>query len=131
MFKFKGISSEEMQVVVAEEEHFIARAAQRYETIENEKKKGQIRVIKVDLDNNEVRLQNVEFEVLNQKGEVVDRLKTDKNGEAVTKRLPIDEQYTIREIKTLEKYVLTEATKTVTLKENQIADIQFQNEKKK
>lgn len=100
-------------------------------TIENKKKKGQIRVIKVDLDNNEVRLQNVEFEVLNQKGEVVDRLKTDKNGEAVTKRLPIDEQYTIREVKTLEKYVLTEETKTVTLKENQIEDIQFENEKKK
>lgn len=100
-------------------------------TIENEKKKGQIRVIKLDLDNNEVRLQNVEFEVLNQKGEVVDRLKTDKNGEAVTKRLPIDEQYTIREVKTLEKYVLTEETKTVTLKENQIENIEFQNEKKK
>ena len=100
-------------------------------TIENEKKKGQIRVIKVDLDNNEVRLQNVEIEVLNQKGEVVDRLKTDKNGEAVTKRLPIDEQYTIREVKTLEKYVLTEETKTVTLKENQIENIEFQNEKKK
>lgn len=100
-------------------------------TIENEKKKGQVRVIKVDLDNNEVRLPNVEFEVLNQKGEVVDRLKTDKNGEAVTKRLPIDEQYTIREVKTLEKYVLTEETKTVTLKENQIENIEFQNEKKK
>lgn len=40
MFKFKGISSEEMQVVVAEEEHFIARAAQRYETIEIEGRDG-------------------------------------------------------------------------------------------
>lgn len=36
MFKFKGISSEDMQVVVEEEEHFIARAAQRYEITEIE-----------------------------------------------------------------------------------------------
>lgn len=38
MFKFKGISSEDMQVVVAEEEHFIAKAAQRYEVTEIEGK---------------------------------------------------------------------------------------------
>ncbi len=36
MFKFKGISSTDMQVVVEEEEHFIARAAQRYEVTEIE-----------------------------------------------------------------------------------------------
>lgn len=29
MFKFKGISSEDMQVVIEEEEHFIARAGIR------------------------------------------------------------------------------------------------------
>lgn len=40
MFKFKGISSEEMQVVIAEEEHFIARAAQRYGITEIEGKDG-------------------------------------------------------------------------------------------
>lgn len=42
MFKFKGISSEDMQVVIEEEEHFIARASQRYETIEIEGKDGVI-----------------------------------------------------------------------------------------
>ena len=36
MFKFKGISSEDMQVIVQEEEHFIAKAAQRYEVVEIE-----------------------------------------------------------------------------------------------
>lgn len=40
MFKFKGISSEDMQVVIEEEEHFIARAAQRYEITEIEGKDG-------------------------------------------------------------------------------------------
>lgn len=36
MFKFKGISSEDMQVVIEEEEHFLARAGQRYEVTEIE-----------------------------------------------------------------------------------------------
>lgn len=42
MFKFKGISSTEMQVVVEEEEHFLAKAAQRYETTEIEGRDGAI-----------------------------------------------------------------------------------------
>lgn len=42
MFKFKGISSEDMQVVVEEEEHFIAKAAQRYEATEIEGRDGAI-----------------------------------------------------------------------------------------
>lgn len=42
MFKFKGISSEDMQVVIEEEEHFIAKASQRYEMIEIEGKNGAI-----------------------------------------------------------------------------------------
>ncbi|MBQ9658687.1 MAG: hypothetical protein IJV31_07975, partial [Clostridia bacterium] len=42
MFKFKGISSDEMQVIIEEEEHFIARAAQRYEVTEIEGKDGAI-----------------------------------------------------------------------------------------
>lgn len=42
MFKFKGISSDDMQVVVAEEEHFIAKAGQKYEMIEIEGRDGAI-----------------------------------------------------------------------------------------
>lgn len=34
MFKFKGISSEDMQIVIEEEEHFLAKASQRYEVTE-------------------------------------------------------------------------------------------------
>lgn len=42
MFKFKGISSEDMQVIIEEEEHFIARASQRYEMTEIEGRDGAI-----------------------------------------------------------------------------------------
>lgn len=42
MFKFKGIQSDKMGVIIEEEEHFIAKARQRYETLEIEGKDGAI-----------------------------------------------------------------------------------------
>ena len=100
-------------------------------TFTNEKKKGQIRVIKVDMDNNEVLLEGVTFDVLDEKGQVVDTIKTDSKGEATTKRLPIDQKYTVLEKSTLQNYVLTKETQTVTLEQDEIKDITFENEKKK
>lgn len=100
-------------------------------TIKNEKKKGQIRVIKVDQDNNEILIPNVEFNVYDESGNIVDTLVTNEKGEAITKKLPIDQQYLVKESKTGESYVLSEESKTVTLACNQITNITFTNEKKK
>ena len=100
-------------------------------TIENELKKGQIRVIKVDLDNNEVRLEGVEFEVLDKDGNVLEKIITDENGEALTKRYPIRDfsELTLREVKTQENYVLNEEPQTIELTEDEITDIEFTNER--
>ena len=97
----------------------------------NEKKKAQIKVIKVDLDNNQVKLQGVKFNVLNSKNEIVETLTTNANGEATTGRLPIDETYRIQEVSTLQNYVLNSEVKTVTLTQNDIKNITFTNELKK
>lgn len=101
--------------------------------IENELKKGQIKVIKIDQDNEEVRLEGVEFEVLDENNNVLEKIITDENGEALTSRYPIRDysELKIRESKTLENYVLSDEVKTITLKENQIETVTFQNEKKK
>lgn len=40
MFKFKGISSKDMQVIIQEEEHFLAKAPQKYEVIDIEGRDG-------------------------------------------------------------------------------------------
>ena len=96
---------------------------------QNEKKKGQVKVIKIDEDNNEIRLEGVKFDVYDESGNIVDTLTTDKNGEAVSKRLPIDQEYTVQETKTLENYVLTEEPQTVVLEQDQITDLTFENEK--
>ena len=94
-------------------------------TFTNEKKKGQIRVVKIDKDNKEVLLEGVTFDVLNEKGQIVDTIKTDSKGEAITKKLPIDQKYTVIEKETKEEYVLTEETQTVILEHNQIKNIIF------
>ena len=100
-------------------------------TFENELKKGQIRVIKVDEDFNEIKLKGVEFKVYDEDNKLVDTLVTDENGEAVSKRLRIDKKYTIEETKTLQNYILTEEPQTVTLTQDQIKDVKFENEHKK
>ena len=100
-------------------------------TFTNELKKGQVKVIKVDKDNNEVKLKGVEFKVYDEDNNLVDTLITDENGEATSKRLRIDKKYTVQESKTLENYVLNDTPQTVTLTQDQITDITFTNELKK
>ena len=99
--------------------------------VENELKKGQIKVIKVDKDNNEVKLEGVEFEVLDANSKVLEKIVTDKNGEAVTKEYPLRDYSILRlhETKTNEKYVLNEEIREVVLEENKIKDVIFENEK--
>ena len=115
----------EPQTIVLEEDQI------KTVTFKNELKKGQIKVIKVDKDNNEVKLEGVEFKVYDEDENYIETLITDKNGEAVSSKLRIDKQYTVQETKTLEKYVLNEEIKTVLLKEDQITIITFENELKK
>lgn len=98
---------------------------------ENEKKKGQVEVIKVDKDNKEVPIEGVTFEILNSKGEVVDTIKTNGEGKAVSKRLPIDDTYKVREKETRQEYVLSDEIKTIILKQDEITNLTFENEKKK
>ena len=97
-------------------------------TFENELKKGQIRIIKVDMDNNEVKLQGVKFNVYDEDKNLVDTLITDENGEAVSKRLRIDKEYTVQETETLENYVLNDKPQTITLEQDQIKNMTFENE---
>ena len=100
-------------------------------TFENEKKKGQLEVIKVDKDKNEIKLKDVTFEVYDENNNLVDSLVTDENGKAITKRLPIDQEYTIVETSTNEKYVLNDTPIKFTLEQDKIKTMQFENEVRK
>lgn len=100
-------------------------------TFENEIRKGQIEIVKVDSENKETKLEGVTFDILNSKGEVVDTIITDKDGKATSKRLSIYDEYVIKEKETLKEYVLSDKTEKVVLKENEITSIVFENIKKK
>lgn len=93
--------------------------------------KSQIQIIKVDLDNNEVPLKDVEFEVTDKQGNVLEKIKTDENGKAVTKRYFVDDykELYIKETTTNENYVLDDTVHKIELKENQIVNVTFENEK--
>lgn len=119
--------------VLNDEEKEIVLEANQITTVtfENEKKKGQLEVIKVDKDNNEVKLKDVTFEVYDEQGKLVDTLVTDEEGKAVTKRLPIDQEYTIKETITNEKYVLNDEIVKVTLEQDKIKSMTFENEQRK
>lgn len=99
-------------------------------TFENEKLKGQLRVIKVDTDNIEYRISNVTFEILDSNMNVIEKLITDENGEAVSSKLPcIEENYYLKEVSTQDTYVLSDEVKQFTLTQDKIIDITFKNEK--
>ena len=71
---------------------------------ENEVKKGKIKIIKVDKDNNEVKLEGITFEVYDENNNLIETLVTDKEGEATTKDLPISLEYTVKETITKDTY---------------------------
>ena len=79
-------------------------------TIENELKKGRVKVIKVDSENNEIKLQGVEFEVLDKDGNVLETITTNEQGEAYTSRYAIRdyEKLYLHETKTNEFYKLND-----------------------
>ena len=99
--------------------------------IENELKKGQIKVVKVDKDNHNIKLEGVEFEVLDRENNVLETIRTNEQGEAVTSRYPV-KYYTelyIRETLTNERYVLDDTVHKIVLKENEIVNEIFENKK--
>lgn len=99
-------------------------------TIENEMKKSQIKVIKVDADNNQIRIQGAKFEIYDEAGNVIKTIVTNQNGEAKVEGLPINKKYRIKEIETAKDYILSSDEVTIELKENEIKNVTFRNKRK-
>lgn len=103
-----------------------------YLEIGNEKTKGKVKVIKVDKDNNEIKLEGVEFVVLDENKNIVDNLITDQNGEAISKDLPIyKEKYYLKEVKSKDEYILDETEIEIDLDSNVVDTKVITNEIKK
>lgn len=103
-----------------------------YLEIGNEKTKGKVKVIKVDKDDNSIRLEGVKFVILDENKNIVDNLITDENGEATSKELPIyKEKYYLKEVKTKEEYILDETQIELNLDSSVVDTKVISNEVKK
>ena len=130
-YRLKEISTNEWYNLADETNLEVKWNETTEKTIENELKKGQIRIIKVDKDNHEVKLKNVVFEVLDAKDNVLEKITTNEDGEALTKEYSLRDygKLRLKEVETNELYDLNNEIKEIVLEENQIKDIVFENEK--
>ena len=88
-------------------------------SVTNKLKTGKIKVIKVNEKDESIKLEGVEFEILDENMQVIEKLITDENGEAISFELPsYDKIYYIREIKTQDNYVLNDSIIEIQLDEN-------------
>lgn len=98
--------------------------------IENEIKKGNIKIIKVDADNNEIKIEGVKFNIFDENGNLITTVITNDKGEADICNLPINHKYIIKELESAKDYILSEEVITVELNENEVKNIIFENRKK-
>lgn len=95
---------------------------------------GQIQIIKKSADDNATNgmpagtlLEGAVFEIYDKAGNVVDTIKSDRNGRAVSKTLPLS-HYTVREIKAPANYSINPTVMTAYLEFNgQIVTFEVQN----
>lgn len=95
---------------------------------------GQIQIIKKSADDNATNglpagtlLEGAVFEIYDKAGNVVDTIKSDRNGRAISKALPLS-RYTIREIKAPANYAINPTMMTAYLEFNgQIVTFEVQN----
>ena len=101
---------------------------------ENTAIKGQIQIIKKSADDNPINglsagtlLEGAVFEIYDKAGNTVDTIRTDKNGRAVSKLLPLS-RYTIREVKAPNYYAINTTVMTAYLEhEGQIVTFEVEN----
>ena len=95
---------------------------------------GQIQVIKKSANDNPINglpagtlLEGAVFEIYDKAGNVVDTIKSDRNGRAISKTLPLS-RYTVREIKAPANYSINSTVMTAYLEFNgQIVTFEVQN----
>ena len=107
-------------------------------TIENEKIYGRLEILKVAADGSALAkvdagdsLAGAGFEIYNKKGKLVDRITTDENGKAVTKKLPIGE-YTGKEVTAPKFFLLNNQTFSFKIKkQDQTIKVTIKDDSKK
>lgn len=87
---------------------------------------GQVKLIKVDQNGNQIKESGIEFDILNEKGEKVDHVTTGVDGTAVSKRLPVG-KYKVVETKAPSGYEINSTPQEVTLQKDKVAEVKYTN----
>ena len=96
--------------------------------IENEKKKGRVEIYKVDSEDNNIKLKNVEFEILDENNLLKEKLTTNENGYAISGELEAGTYY-LKETKTNSKYVLNNKKILMNIEDNKTLTLNLENSK--
>lgn len=83
----------------------------------NNKAAGRIEVIKIQSGNEDIKIPNTEFVLLDSEGNEVEKLITDESGKAISKELPFGE-YILKETKASPGYILNPIEVPVVINEN-------------
>lgn len=127
--KIKEIKVDDKYILNGEEKEILLQWGKTSKVeIENNRKKGSLKVVKVDSENKEIKLEGVEFELYNDKKELVNKIVTNESGEAILENLDIG-IYTLREVKTNEEYILNSKEIQVKIEWNKETKIEIKNEK--
>ena len=126
---FKEIKTQQQYVLDGtEKEIIIEYDEEKIIEIKNNRKKGNITIKKVDKDDNTINLSGVEFDLIDQNGNIVKHLVTDKNGEAKAENIDIG-KYILKETKTQEEYNLELGQNDIIIEWNKTYNILIENEK--
>ena len=119
------------EYILSKQDEVVKLEANEIKTLkfENEKKKGQIEIIKTDSEDDNIKIENAEFEIINSEGDVLEVIKTDKNGYAISSKIPVG-KYKIREIKTDDMHVIDESIVDIEIEDNSILTLRIVNERK-
>ena len=96
--------------------------------IENKLQKGNIKIIKIDKENKDVKLANVKFELKDEEGNIINEGITDKNGELYFNDLVIG-KYTVIEKETNKEYELSKDEINVEVINGTTEELEIENQK--
>lgn len=139
LVKIKEIKVDDKYILDGEEKEVELQWEKKTEIeIENDRKKGQIKIIKVSEDNNQLTgqkagtpIQNVEFEIRDEKGDLIEIVTTNEEGIAISSKLEKG-KYSIKEIKADQNYELDDNEYIIEILENkQIVELLITNKSKK
>lgn len=129
--KIKEIKVDDRYILNGEEQQILLQWGKTTKIeVENNRKKGNLKIVKVDSENEEIKLEGIEFELYNDKKELINKLITNENGEATLENLDIGAYY-LKEVKTDEEYILNEEEIEVKIEWNKETQIQIENSRKK